>query len=280
MNWHGKTPTKDEWRDILEKHAKWLRSEPGGERADLQRADLQGADLQGADLQGADLQGADLRRADLQRADLRRADLQRADLQGAYLQGADLQGADLWGAYLQGADLQGADLQGADLEGADLEGADLQGAYLQRADLQGAYLEGADLQGADLEGADLQGAYLEGAKNAELPMARTRILPEGDLIGWKKCRNGVIVQLLIPQKARRSHAFGRKCRAEAVVVMAVFPPDQKAESIHTSGFFYGKGGVVTPDWWDEDWTKECGGGIHFYISRAEAEAHQSGGRRR
>ena len=25
-NWAGKTPTKDEWRDILEKHAKWLTS--------------------------------------------------------------------------------------------------------------------------------------------------------------------------------------------------------------------------------------------------------------
>src|SRR3989337_2875318 len=87
-NWAGKTPTKDEWRDILEKHAKWNRSEPGGERADLQGADLQGANLQGADLRGANLRGADLQGADLQ----------GADLQGADLQGADLQGANLWGA--------------------------------------------------------------------------------------------------------------------------------------------------------------------------------------
>jgi hypothetical protein len=243
MSWAGKTPTKDEWRDILEKHARWNRSEPGGEGADLQGADLQGADLQGAYLQGA-------------------------YLRGAYLRGADLQGADLQGADLRGADLQGADLQGADLRGADLQGADLQGA-----DLQGAYLRGADLRGADLQGADLQGAYLQGVKGADLAIARTRILPEGDLIGWKKCRNGVIVQLLIPLAARRSHAFGRKCRAEAAVVMATFPDGAKAESLHTKGFFYEKGAVVRPDKWDEDWTTECGGGLHFYLSRVEAEAH-------
>ena len=176
--WAGKTPTADEWRGILEKHAKWARSESGGERADLQRA------------------------------------------------------------------------------------------YLQGADLQGAYL-----QGADLRGADLQGAYLQGAKDADLTIARTRILAEGDLIGWKKCRSGVIVQLLIPLAARRSHAFGRKCRAEAAVVMATFPPNTRAESLHAEGFCYEQGQTVRPDKWDEDWTNECGGGIHFYITRAEAEAH-------
>ena len=124
-----------------------------------------------------------------------------------------------------------------------------------------------------LRGADLQGAYLQGAKDADLTIARTRILAEGDLIGWKKCRSGVIVQLLIPLAARRSHAFGRKCRAEAAVVMATFPPNTRAESLHAEGFCYEQGQTVRPDKWDEDWTNECGGGIHFYITRAEAEAH-------
>ena len=202
-NWAGKTPTKDELRDILEKHAKWLNSEAGGERAYLR------------------------------------------------------------GAYLRGANLQGANLQGANLLDA----------YLRDAYLQGADLRGADLQGADLERADLRGAYLRGAKEVDLTIARTRILPEGDLIGWKKCRNGVIVQLLIPLAARRSHAFGRKCRAESAVVMATFPEGAKGESFHANGFMYEKGAEVKADKWEEDWTNECSGGLHFYITRAEAEAH-------
>jgi hypothetical protein len=182
--------------------------------------------------------------------------------------------ADLSGAYLSGANLSGAYLSGANLSGAYLSGADLSGAYLSGANLSGANLSGADLSGAYLSGANLSGANLKDAKDAALVIARTRILPEGDLVGWKQCRGGVIVQLLIPQAARRSHAFGRKCRAEAAVVMATFPAGAKAESLHQQDFFYEKGEVVKPDKWDEDWTKECGGGIHFYLSRVEAEAHQ------
>ena len=74
---------KEELADVLEKHAKWLRSEEGCNRADLSRANLS-------------------------RADLSRANLSRADLSGACLSGACLSGADLSGVDLSGADLSGA----------------------------------------------------------------------------------------------------------------------------------------------------------------------------
>lgn len=83
---------------ILEKHAKWIRGEDGGERADLCGADLRNADLCDADLRDADLRGADLRDADLYYANLRGADLRGADLSGADLRGANLHSADLRGA--------------------------------------------------------------------------------------------------------------------------------------------------------------------------------------
>ena len=96
----------------------------------------------------------------------------------------------------------------ANLREADLRGANLRGANLYGANLYGANLYGADLYGANLYGADLSGADLSGAKNADLVIAQTRILAEGQLIGWKKCTFGVIVKLSIPAEAKRSHAFG------------------------------------------------------------------------
>ena len=83
---------------ILEKHAKWIRGEDGGERADLCDADLRGANLCDADLHNANLCGANLRNADLCNADLRNANLCGADLCNANLRGADLCDADLRGA--------------------------------------------------------------------------------------------------------------------------------------------------------------------------------------
>ena len=83
---------------ILEKHAKWLRGEDGGECADLRGADLRNANLRGANLRGADLCDADLCDANLCDADLRGANLRGADLCDANLRGADLHGANLCGA--------------------------------------------------------------------------------------------------------------------------------------------------------------------------------------
>jgi hypothetical protein len=152
-------------------------------------------------------------------------------------------------------------------------GADLQGAYLDGANLQGANLQGANLQGAYLEGAYLMGADLQGAKNIpELAVAQTVILPEGPIIGWKKCRNDVIVKLLIPYNARRSNATGRKCRAEFVKVLQVFGAEIGV-STYNEITQYRKGETVACDTWNEDRWTECGGGIHFFITRIEAEKY-------
>jgi len=171
-------------------------------------------------------------------------------------------------AVSKGANLRGANLRGAYLQGANLRGANLRGAYLQGADLQGA-----DLRGADLQGADLRGANLRGAKNSDLIIAQTRILPEGDLIGWKKCQNNVIVKLLIPSKAKRSHAFDRKCRAEFVQVLQVIGAKIGISS-HDGVTQYLKGKKVKCDRWDDNFQNECSGGIHFFITKIEAENYQ------
>jgi hypothetical protein len=165
-----------------------------------------------------------------------------------------------------------ANLSGADLSRADLSGADLSRADLSGADLSGADLSGANLSGADLSRANLSGANLSGAEDADLAIARTRILPEGDLIGWKQCNDSVIVKLRIPADAKRSSAFGRKCRAEFADVLEVIGADVGI-SQHDNKTEYRVGRRVAPDRFDENWQEECSAGIHFYITRLEAENH-------
>ena len=184
-----------------------------------------------------------------------RADLRDANLYGANLEGANLRDANLYGANLYGANLYGANLRGADLRGADLYGANLRGANLY----------GANLEGANLRGADLEGANLEGAKG----LAVFSVLPAGDLIGWKKTTAG-LVKLRIPTEAARVNAYGsRKCRAEFAEVLEA-PPN--AGSLH-DGTRYGVGTIVRPDRYDPDPRVECSHGIHFFITRDEAEGY-------
>ena len=107
---------KDEIKEILELHKKWIDGIEGGAKADLYYADLRDADLRYADLRDANLRGANLRDANLRGANLRGADLRYADLRGADLRDANLRGANLRGADLRYADLRGADLRGANLD--------------------------------------------------------------------------------------------------------------------------------------------------------------------
>ena len=87
-------------KDILDKHAAWLRGEPEGVKADLTGANLSWANLSGADLSGADLSGADLSGANLSGAKLLRTNLSGANLTEANLFEANLSWADLSGANL------------------------------------------------------------------------------------------------------------------------------------------------------------------------------------
>jgi len=95
-----KTLAREDLRQMLELHEKWLRGIDGGSRAVLRGTDLRGADLTGADLTGAVLTDTDLRGADLTDTDLRGADLTGADLTGAVLRDAVLTGAVLTDAVL------------------------------------------------------------------------------------------------------------------------------------------------------------------------------------
>ena len=257
--------------EVLNKHKKWINNEDGGERAYLR-----GAYLRGAYLRGAYLRGADLSEADLSEAVLSGADLSGAYLRGAYLRGADLSEADLSGADLSGADLSGAYLRGADLRGADLSGADLSGADLRGADLSGAYLSGADLRGADLSGAYLRGET-KGIKEETLKRFFPIACPEyGEFVGWKKSFEGLIVKLKITENAKRSSAFGRKCRCSEAVVLAIEnvdgTPSDKTEvfSQYDRQFVYRVGKTVSVSDFDDDRKNECSPGIHFFITRQEA----------
>ncbi len=197
----------------------------------------------------------------------------------ANLSGADLSGANLYGADLSRADLYGANLSGANLYGADLSRANLSGANLYGADLYGADLSRANLSRANLSGANLSGANLSTALNASVSLTRTRILPEGSIIGYKRCQYGIIVKLRIPEVAKRSSAFGRKCRAEYAEVVSIEESDgtavAEATSSHDSCFKYHVGDTVRPEGaaFDPDWRNECAPGIHFFITREEAVAY-------
>ena len=91
-------------------------------------------------------------------------------------------------------------------------------------------------------------------------------LPDGDLDGWKKC-GSTIVHLRVPTEAHRVGRPGAKCRAEFADVVEI---EGSTEATSERGGVYRVGERVYPDSFDPLLTT-CSNGIHFFMSRKEAQ---------
>ena len=230
-------------KDILDKHAAWLRGEPEGVKADLTGANLTGADLTGA------------------------------HLSKAHLSKANLSGANLSGAHLSKANLSKANLTGANLSEANLSWADLYEANLYEANLSWANLFGAGLAGA------LNIDTLSWNSNTEFYPLQC---PEtGTYTAYKKANN-LIVELEIPYDALRSSATSRKCRASKARVISItdlagHPAGDRVLSdyAHSPKIEYIVGQTIEIPNFDTNRWRECAPGIHHYITREEAVKHEN-----
>jgi len=237
---------------ILENHLKWSKNEIGGIKANLS-----GVDLSGVDLSGVDFSGVDFFEVDFSGANLFGANFFRANLFGANFSEANLSRANLSGVNFFRANLFGANLSGANLFGANFSEANLSGVNFFRTNLFGANFSEANFSEAD-------------QKLNELLISHTSICAEGDIIGYKKCRDDIIVKLKIHAESKRSNSTSRKCRAEFVEVLEIYEA-KEARSQHNSSIIYRVGEFITVDKFDENRWEKCSSGIHFFITKLEAE---------
>ena len=240
--------TNEELAEVLRQHAAWVAYSRGGKRAVFRDADLSCVKLVGANLTFADFNGANLA-------------------------GANFCSANLAGAYFRGANLHRAYLTDANCDKVDFSDANLTEVHGPGANFCAAHFRGADLRGANFRGANFRGAALHNALNITPYVVAATVVapPEGEIIGWKACARNVIVKLRVPPEARRSNATGRKCRAEFVEVLDVIGAETGV-SLHDRRTVYRKGEVVRADAWKENRWVECAPGIHFFLTREEAEA--------
>ena len=151
----------------------------------------------------------------------------------------------------------------------NLADANLARAYLADANLARANLARANLAGANLARAYLARAYLAGAKGIKPPAFQ--IPQEGELIVWKKLSGGNLCKLRIPPEARRTASVvGRKCRAEFAEVLEGSGRSWRTDGDHVID--YSPGATVRPDSYDDNPLVECAPGIHFFLTKEEAEA--------
>lgn len=221
--------------DILERHKHWINE------------DIEGWENMRANLSGADLCYADLCGADLCYADLSHANLYSASICYANLRCADLSYASLSYANLRYANFRCVDLHYADLSHANLYNVDFSGANLY-------YTSGANRYHTD----------------CGIGYRKGKILTD-NIVGYKKCKNNVMVTLEIPRGAVVFSINGNKCRTNKAKVIAIDGADRAISD--RKHFTYYIGDEITVYNFNCEYNVECAEGIHFFMTKEEAESY-------
>ena len=177
---------------------------------------------------------------------------------------------------MEALNFQGQNLQGSNFVNMDLRQANFKNANLVGADFRGSDLRGVNFQGANLFGSNLENTLLDDIVYDENTKYFQMYCPsEGPFLGYKKCYNFRIVQLLIPADAKRTSATRNSCRCDKAKVLSIKSIDckesfEEATSYIDENFIYKVGELAIVENFNEDRWVESTTGIHFFMTREEA----------
>ena len=253
--------------EILERHKHWLNRDC--ENWESMRADLHNVDLHDANMSDANMRGANMMGANMRGANMRSVDLSYANMMGANIHSANMPNADLHDANMSYANMRYTDLYDANMSYTDLHGSDMRSANMMGANMCGANMNGTIMNYANMKGANMKGANMRGADISVTDRLRKGIKLNEPIIGWKKCKNDILVKLEIPRGAIIFSINNSKCRTDKAKVLEIIGSN-RAYSKHKF-FSYYVGDVIEIFDFNCEYNIECAKGIHFFKTREEAE---------
>ncbi len=201
------------------------------------------------------------------------------DLSGWDLSNLDLRWADFTECNLEGTKFDGGDLSNACMRKVSLANASFRNCTMHGTDLRWDDLHGMHIEGADLHAAQLEGSNTDGIVDDENTKFYRMACPEtGPFVGYKKCFNNTLVQLLIPADAKRAmstHRAGR-CNKAKVLSIKTFDGSKSFKetcALNDPNFIYRTGEWVHVDTFDENRWLESTPGIYFWMTPEEALAY-------
>ncbi len=159
---------------------------------------------------------------------------------------------------------------------------------INRSDFFSSYIRSTEIHDCDFTGCDFsETTFWNMYSNCQdmMPFVPLKCPETGSFIGYKKALvdmnldgeyTWVIVKLRIPEDAKRTSGFSRKCRCSKAEVLEITKPNgehvnRPAFSIYNHVFTYKVGDIITEEKFCEDRYCECAKGIHLFITRKEAE---------
>ena len=237
--------------------------------------------------------------------DLHNVDLSDLDLRHAILYNTNLRGANLKNSVLSHATIHNADLSYANLDYtacgfADIFHSSLRGATVQNASFRHTLFDLIDLNNITINHTDFTYSTFHKSNIISAGIAcfsyatfkecgvvftgntslhSCGMIVDAPIRGYKKCdTNGngpTIVTLEIPRGAIVFSINGSKCRTNKAIVRSIDGDGiDEAHSFFDEEFVYRVGDELVIDDFDLRYNVECGTGIHFFLTKEEAENYR------
>ena len=209
----------------------------------------------------------------------REVQLEKGDLSGTDSSNTDFTLCSFDGVILNNVDFHYSSVENALFDGCSMHGANFENANMRTASFRFCDMSDCNIKGANLYGAVLENADLTNIQSDEATQwFRLRCPETGAFLGYKKCVNDRMVQLLIPADALRTSATLPSCRCNKAKVLTIKSFDFKknydeAWSLVDENFEYKRGEWVEVKDFNEDRWMDSTTGIHFWMTREEAEAY-------
>lgn len=196
-------------------------------------------------------------------------DLQRASLHNTDWTDEEFRHVNFRGVHFNYGVLRRCVFVCCDLTDASFYNADLREAQFYRCTFDDTIMDCADLRDVKFLKSDTSGIIANAGTAGFWPVCPV----EGAFIGWKWA-DDCLVKLRIPEDARRSSGTCRKCRCDKAEVLEITKDGEPVEvtfSDHDYTFMYLVGEIVEEPKYDPDRWKTCAPGIHFFMTKEEAE---------
>ena len=250
----------------------------------LSFAELNGSNFRCSELNGVIIDGTDFTQAGILHSPMNNCKGKDTKFFFATIWDNEMKNSELINACFLDGEVCDVDFTGSNLEHAMFDNVDLDNTIFANTNLKNASFNfavrtywcdfrNADMTGVSTIGIDMDSKYLEGVKGLYRPMFCPE---EGSFVAWKKCREGKVVKLLIPEWAARKGYSLHSCRASEAFVLEIYDEDgnevSEAYSIIDPEFEYITGETVFPKDLDPRYHGDITG-IYFELSRAETERY-------
>ena len=274
--------------EILKSHTRWLKDPTKGKQANFAECWIKEVDFVGKSLSEVNFNGSVLRKCRFFKCDLTQSTFFRSDLAESSFHKCSMPRTNFTNSSLDDISFLSNYLCGSSFLGTGIRTVRFDKCDLTNANFMNSYCQSSFFLRSILISTVFSQAMIDSVIFNSIEMNYTTIglsltcPSKGSFIGYKKCffygGGSAIVKLLIPEDALRSSRTSRKCRCSKAKVLSITKVDNEEESlcrawsIHDPSFEYTVGKEVEVKDFDTNRWNECSAGIHFFMTREEAES--------